>query len=208
MTASADRERLAILVHEVRSPVAALGAIAEAYPDAEPSARRRLVALAAAACASIERVVSDAAVTSVVLEHVDVGQLVERCVSSAALDGGNVRAEVEPELPRVEADPLRLRQAIDNLIANALTHAPDGDVLVEARSGKSAVVVSVTDAGAGIPPHEQERIFQAGVRLDRTRPGSGLGLAISRAIAEAHGGALAVDSAPGRGATFTLTIPL
>ena len=208
MSAGADHDRLAILVHEVRSPVAALAAIAEASPDADSTAQRRLVALAVAACSSIERIVSDAAVTSIEVEQVDVGRLVEECVSSAALAGGRVRVEVEPELPPVVADPLRLRQAIDNLIANARTHAPGGEVVVAARAGDGTAVVSVTDSGPGIPADEQERIFAAGVRLDRTRPGSGLGLAIARTIAEAHGGALEVDSAPGRGATFTLTVPL
>jgi signal transduction histidine kinase len=204
----ADRERLAVLVHEVRSPVAALAAVAEAYRRADGAARRQLAALAVAACSGIERVVSDSRLDSIVLEAVDVGRLVEEAVAAAALQGGDVRAEVERETQVVAADRLRLRQAIDNLISNALTHAASGGVLVGVRSAKGALVVFVTDRGPGIPAGEQERIFEAGVRLDAARPGSGLGLALARAIAQAHGGTLTVDSEVGRGATFALTLPL
>lgn len=208
MTRSPDRDRLAVLVHEVRSPVAALGAIAEAYREADASTRRSLAALALAACSGIERIVSDLQVASVVRERVDVGRVAEEAASAAALRGGTVRTEIRPELPEVEADPHRLRQAIDNLIANALTHAPEADVLVAVRSAGTTLTVSVTDRGHGIPFAEQARIFEAGVRLDATRPGSGLGLAIARAIAAAHGGTLAVESTAGQGATFTLSLPL
>jgi signal transduction histidine kinase len=204
----ADRERLAVLVHEVRSPVAALAAVAEAYRRADGAARRQLAALAVAACSGIERVVSDSRLDSIVLEAVDVGRLVEEAVAAAALQGGDVRAEIERETQVVAADRLRLRQAIDNLISNALTHAASGGVLVEVRSAKGVLVVFVTDRGPGIPAGEQERIFEAGVRLDAARPGSGLGLALARAIAQAHGGTLTVDSEVGRGATFALTLPL
>jgi two-component system, OmpR family, sensor histidine kinase SenX3 len=204
----ADRERLAVLVHEVRSPVAALAAVAEAYRRADGAARRQLAALAVAACSGIERVVSDSRLDSIVLEAVDVGRLVEEAVAAAALQGGDVRAEVERETRVAAADRLRLRQAIDNLISNALTHAASGGVLVGVRSAKGVLVVFVTDRGPGIPAGEQERIFEAGVRLDAARPGSGLGLALARAIAQAHGGTLTVDSEVGRGATFALTLPL
>lgn len=208
MIGPADRNRLAVLVHEVRSPVAALAAIGEAYGDADLAERRALVPLAIAACAGVERIVSDATFDSVLREPVDVGGLVEECVRAATLRGDDVRADVELDLPRIHADPHRLRQALDNLISNAVTHAAERDVLVTARSGDGAVVVSVSDRGPGIPLGEQRRIFEAGVRLDVTRPGSGLGLALARSIAEAHGGALAVDSEPGQGATFRLTLPL
>jgi signal transduction histidine kinase len=208
MTGTIDLERLAVLVHEVRSPVAALAAVAEAYRQADAADRRHLAALAVAACAGIDRVVSDTKLDSVVRESVDVGGLVEQAVAAAALQGGNIRAQVEPDAPAIDADPLRVRQAIDNLISNALTHAPSAAVLVAVRSGAGVLVVSVTDRGPGVPVEEQKRIFEAGVRLDATRPGAGLGLALTRAIAEAHGGTLAVDSEVGRGATFALTLPV
>jgi len=210
MSSRADYDRLVILVHEVRSPVAALSAIAETLRDesVEPSARRELAELVLSACRGIQRVVTDAAVASVRLEEVDPGRLVREAAAAAALGGALVRAQAEPALPRLEADPLRLRQALDNLVSNALTHSgSDGEVVVRAATDGSRVLLSVSDSGDGIPSDEQDRIFDPGVRLDTRRPGSGLGLAVARAIAKAHGGTLTVASAPGEGSTFTLALP-
>ncbi len=209
MSAPGDGDRLAFLVHEVRSPVAALSAIAEALAggDLDQGTQRELAGLALAACRGIERVVGDAAV-GVRLEEVDVGRLVRESVAAAALGGASVRPVVSSDLPRIDADPLRLRQALDNLVANAVTHSPpDREVVVTARVGKGEILLSVSDEGGGIPIEEQERIFEPGVRLTTSRPGSGIGLAVARAIAEAHGGTLTVESVPGRGTTFTLALP-
>ena len=80
--------------------------------------------------------------------------------------------------------------------------------MVVAAVDDGRVLLSVSDRGEGIPPDERSRIFEPGVRLDDARPGSGLGLAITRAIAEAHGGTLEVESEPGRGSTFTIALPV
>lgn len=206
---SDDAQRLTLLVHEVRSPVAALGAIAEASSaeSLDDDARRALTDLALAACRAIERVVADAAVASVHLEQTDLADVVRDSVHAAVLRGASVRAAVEPGLAPIDADRLRLRQALDNLIANAATHA-GGEIVVRAVSGDDEVVLSVADTGPGVPPEEQERVFEAGVRLDTTRPGSGLGLAVVRAIADAHGASVRLESEPGRGSTFSLAFPL
>jgi len=200
-----------VLVHEVRSPVAALSAIAETFADEdlEGPARLELARLAIAACRGIERVVIDAAVASIQLEQVDLGALVHQAAAAASLVGMRVEAEIALDLPRLSADPLRLRQVLDNLIANALTHAgPDPRVVVRASASVAFVHLSVQDFGVGVPVADQERIFERGVRLDSGRTGSGLGLAIARAIAEAHGGTLTVRSTPGEGATFTIVLPV
>ena len=206
---SDDAQRLAVLVHEVRSPVAALAAIAEAsrVGSLDDEARRALTELALAACRAIERVVADAAVASVQLDRTDLADVVRESVHAAVLGGASVRATVEPGLSPIDADRLRLRQALDNLIANAATHA-GGEIVVGASSGDGEVVLSVSDSGSGIPPDEQERVFEAGVRLDRTRPGSGLGLAVVHAIADTHGALVKLESEPGRGSTFSLVFPL
>ena len=204
-----ETERLAILVHEVRSPVAALRGIADA---AEPDDAELplLVALATAACRGIARIVRDAAPASVELEDVDPGRLVHEVAASAALAGARVRAVAPSGLPGLRADPVRLRQALDNLVSNALVHASpvDADVVVSADVAGGVVRLSVTDAGEGIGIEDQSRIFEAGARLDDDRPGTGLGLAVARAIAEAHGGTVTVESTPGRGSTFTIALPV
>ena len=81
-------------------------------------------------------------------------------------------------------------------------------MLVAASSDGATLVVSVRDSGPGIPTEDLARIFEAGVRLDNTRPGSGLGLAVTRAIAEAHDGTLGVESIAGSGTAFNLALPV
>jgi signal transduction histidine kinase len=207
----ATRDRLTLLVHEVRSLVAAIAAIAEAASQdrLDEGSVRELLRLVVAACRGIERVVGEAALGSVRLEDVDVGQLVADAVASAALGGTRIRAVIAPDLGRIGADPIRLRQALDNLIVNAATHAgSDAEVVVHAGAEHDSVRLSVSDRGRGIALEDQSRIFEFGVRLDTGRPGSGLGLSVVRAIAEAHGGTLSVESTPGRGATFTIALPV
>lgn len=211
MTSANDPHRLAVLVHEVRSPVAALSAIAETFSDEglESRARLELSQLAIAACLGIRRVVIDAAVASVQVVSMDPGALVHQIVETARLFGGRVEAEIASDLPQIAADPVRLRQALDNLVSNALRHGgPDGGVRVSATSHGGLVLLSVSDSGPGVPIADQDRIFDAGVRLDASRAGSGLGLAIARAITEAHGGQLTLTSIPGEGATFTIALPV
>jgi signal transduction histidine kinase len=209
MTGVSGLEPLAVLVHELRSPVGALAAIATVYaePSVDSGERRTLADLAVAACRAIERVVGDAAVSSIRLEDVELGRLVREAASAGALLGADVRAVVGEGATRVEADPVRLRQALDNLVANAIRHAPGERVVVAIEQGDDAVRISVSDRGPGIPPAEQERIFEPGLRFGVDRSGSGLGLTLARAIAVAHGGELTVASSSGEGSTFTLTLP-
>lgn len=205
-----DGDRLAVLVHEVRSPVAALLAISETIAETAPTApdRVELARLALTACRGLERIVVDAVTTSVRHELVDPSALVRGVVATAGLGGAPVEADVEPGIAPVSGDPVRLRQALDNLVSNALVHSGSSvPVVVGAREHTDAVQLFVTDQGTGIAAADQKRIFHAGERLDSERRGSGLGLAIAVAIAESHGGRLTVESAPGEGATFTITLP-
>ena len=204
-----DVERLEVLVHEVRSPVAALSAIAETVATAgvDGETRADLVRLVLAACRGIERLVGDRAVASVRSERVDITALVDDAVATARLRGLAVETAIDGDAGFVEADPSRLRQALDNLLANALTHADGTGVRVTAATRGSTVTIVVADRGPGIPAAERGRIFEPGVRLDDPVPGSGLGLAVTRAVVEAHGGRLAVAATEGGGATFIVELP-
>jgi signal transduction histidine kinase len=111
-------------------------------------------------------------------------------------------------------DVAALRRALLNLLDNALKHTPAGGH-VNCHAGPlddAHWSIEVTDTGAGIPPRERRRIFDAfyriGDELRRTTPGTGLGLALVKRTAEAHGGRVEVDDAPGGGARFTITLPL
>src|SRR5947209_1319830 len=137
---------------------------------------------------------------------VDLVELLRETVADLAPGAVQVRAE-QAELV-VCADPVRLRQAIENLLSNALKVQPDDDaVLVHVAACESWATVTVEDRGPGIPPDVLPRLFQ---RFG-SGPGSvglGLGLYLARGIAEAHAGSLEVDSSSGRGARFTLRLPL
>jgi signal transduction histidine kinase len=210
MSAALDAERLAVLVHEVRSPVAALSAIAEtiADPQLDAAARTELVRLAISAAESVQRIVTDVAVASIRFGQIAPASLVRDAAAAAALRGVRIEVDIAAELPLIQGDPQRLRQALDNLIANAVMHSgSDGAVVIRGMADES-LRISVSDAGVGIPPEEQERIFEIGVRGGSDAGGSGIGLALTRAIVEGHGGELVLASTPGEGASFTIALPL
>jgi two-component system OmpR family sensor kinase len=120
----------------------------------------------------------------------------------------------------VLGDEPRLRQVISNLMNNALTHTPDGSpisvrLLTGYQQGKPAVpcaILEVADLGPGLTPEQASRVFERFYRADQARGrrtgGSGLGLAIVQALIAAHGGTVSLDTAPGQGATFRITLPL
>ena len=107
-------------------------------------------------------------------------------------------------------DPVRYREIVTNLVANALRHTPSGGhVAVEVRAVDDDSVLTVRDTGEGIPPGDLPRVFDRYQRHADTG-GSGLGLAIVRGLAEAHGGSVTAESdgVPGKGATFRVRLPL
>jgi signal transduction histidine kinase len=145
--------------------------------------------------------------------EVDVGELVRDSVATAQLGQDEVRllAEVREPLPRVRGDSERLRQVLMNLIDNAIKYSPaEGEVEVRAYREDGRVRIDVRDQGPGIAREDQRLIFEKFGRVTGgvSKPGTGLGLFIARSIAEAHGGALDVVSAPEQGSTFTLDLPL
>jgi two-component system sensor histidine kinase BaeS len=141
--------------------------------------------------------------------ELDLGELLRHI---AAVGGGRADVEASPDL-RVVADPMRLRQAVGNLVANAERHTPpEGWITLRAHQSGSVVVVEVADTGPGIAEDDLPSVFDRFWRADKSRNrrtgGSGLGLAIVRQLVEAHGGEVSVASAPGMGATFTIRLPV
>jgi two-component system sensor histidine kinase BaeS len=115
--------------------------------------------------------------------------------------------------PGLVADPLRLRQAVGNLVSNGIRHTPEGgSVTVGARRDGPRTLIEVTDTGAGISsenlPHVFERFWRAEKSRSRQTGGSGLGLAIVRQLVEAHGGTVTVASTFGAGSVFTIRLPM
>jgi signal transduction histidine kinase len=126
--------------------------------------------------------------------------------------GFTLEEAVAPDLPLVEADGEALTQALLNLVNNAIKYSRDDKhILVEARRDGASVRLSVRDRGIGVAKPEQKKIFDKFYRAEDSlvheTKGSGLGLSLVRHIAEAHGGSVEVESAPGKGSTFTLLLP-
>jgi PAS domain S-box-containing protein len=128
---------------------------------------------------------------------------------------GVVRLEVDvdPTMPHwLRGDPGRLRQVLTNLVSNAVKFTRQGTITIRLGHGPEGMVLTVADTGIGIPLDQQPRLFspftQADASTARQYGGTGLGLAISRRLVEAMGGTIDLDSAPGRGTTFTVRVPL
>jgi signal transduction histidine kinase len=123
-----------------------------------------------------------------------------------------LQEELAPDLPPVEADRTKLRRILVNLLSNALKFTPKGGrVEVRAAMEGERIKLTVADTGVGIAPEDVKRLFdkyeQARSRATRGEKGTGLGLYITRQLVELHGGEIQVKSEPGRGSTFSFTLP-
>ena len=126
----------------------------------------------------------------------------------AATNSVSLTLDVARGVGTVEADGLKIRQVVVNLLANAVKFTPEGGrITVSARSVGDNVRVSVQDTGVGIAPEDRERIFEQFAQSSNTAEGTGLGLPLARQFVELHGGRLWVDSSPGAGSTFAFEIP-
>ncbi|MGH2925513.1 MAG: PAS domain S-box protein [Solirubrobacterales bacterium] len=146
----------------------------------------------------------------------DLRQIAEQAIDAARptakRHGVALHLRADP-VPECEADAHRLGQVVDNLLTNAIKFSPGGgDVGVHVGRRNGSATIEVTDTGMGIPPEERDRLFE---RLYRAKgatamqiPGTGLGLSIVKAIVDAHGGAVDVDSEEGVGTTFRVVLPL
>ncbi|MFL7809136.1 MAG: sensor histidine kinase, partial [Anaerolineae bacterium] len=147
---------------------------------------------------------------------VSLGDLIAGVVESqlplVAEKGLRLEDEVPSDLGPVYADGALIERVLRNLIGNAIKFTSTGDAIrVTARadaSGKSSLLISVSDTGSGIPPDIRERLFQKFVTGQQEERGSGLGLAFCKMVIEAHGERIWVESPPGGGTAFTFTLPL
>ncbi len=210
------------VAHELRTPLSNIRGWLEAAEDGVSDLDPALVTLLLKEALMLQHVVddlqdlavADAGSLRLTLEPVPVPVLVEQVRAAhearAALAG--IALDVSADDLVVEADAVRLRQILDNLVANALRYVPSGgSVSISAGVDGSDVVVSVADTGPGISaedlPHVFDRFWRADKSRARSTGGSGLGLAIVRKLVEAHGGSVGVTSTSGEGTTFTVRLP-
>jgi signal transduction histidine kinase len=223
----ADRtksEFMSMLAHELKGPMTTIKGFGEALRDRWETIpgpqRSRFLDIVSKEIDRMSRLVNDLLDVSRLeggtlryeMEPVDVADVVENTlVVHPSLRGAHtVIDEVPCDLPRAVADRDRIGQVLLNLLTNATAYAPEGTaVSIRADAAGEMIRVWVEDEGIGIAPADHERVFAKFVMLPKpgwVRKGTGLGLFISRAIVEAHGGRMWVESAPGEGTTFYFTL--
>jgi len=224
------RQLLADVSHELKTPLAAIRGYAEtlSMPEVrlDEDMRRRYLEIVGDETLKLERIVGDlldlarleGGGLTLTCGEVPVAQLFRRVADRHEREmlekQVTLETSVAADIPAVWGDAARLEQALQNLVANALRHTPEGGQisLVAARAGES-VRLTVRDTGSGIPEDHLPHIFDRFYKSDasRTDPysksGSGLGLSIVKAIVERHGGTVAAANTPAGGAEFTLTLP-
>jgi two-component system sensor histidine kinase BaeS len=144
-------------------------------------------------------------------EPVDVSVLINSTTAAfqamADAAGIQLKTEIEPGTPSVEADAARIRGLLMNLLSNAIRYTPSGgSVTTSARPEGGQVAIAVRDTGPGIPEELRGRVFERFVKGPGS-PGAGLGLAIAKDVVTAHGGQIEVKSEAGRGTEVRFTLP-
>ena len=233
ITGEREAERLkdeffALVSHELRTPLTSiigyLELVLDETEDNIPEDQRRYLEVVQRNATRLLRLVGDllfvaqveAGKLSLDPGSVDLGRLVDEAVEAsrprAEARGITLSAEVDSVAP-TWGDRDRLGQVLDNLVTNALKFTPEGGrVTLRLRRDEGRVDLEVADTGMGIPEDEQSRLFDRFFRASSATaqavPGVGLGLTIVKAIVEAHGGRVSLQSAPGQGTTFRVRLPL
>ena len=213
------RRLLAEVSHELRTPLAVIQGNVEAivdgvYPaDAEHLGTvleetrvlarliedLRTLSLAEAGTLALHREPTDLSIVAA-----EVARSFEQLAGTA---GATIELELADDLPLLDVDPIRMREVLANLVANALRYVePGGTVRIGGRSTAEGIVLEVVDDGPGIPAELLPTVFDRFAKSSDSR-GSGLGLAIARAIVESHGGRIAAESPPDAGTTIRIVLP-
>ncbi|HEV8207759.1 MAG TPA: ATP-binding protein [Acidimicrobiia bacterium] len=224
----ASEERLRRFVadasHELRTPVSAVGAYAELFErgaQQRPADLARVLRGVRVETSRMQALIEDL----LLLTRLDEGRPLERqpvelvglageAAEAAQTISGDWPLSIEADEPvEVTGDRMRLREILDNLLANVRTHTPPGTrTTLRVRQEGDEALLEVADEGPGLDAEDAARVFERFYRADpsraRDRGGTGLGLAVVAALVEAHGGRVEVDATPGAGATFRVRLPV
>jgi signal transduction histidine kinase len=218
-----------LLVHDLRNPLSiiygALNMLEMVLPEDSLRDNHDLLDLATSACERMQRLVDsmldvakfETGEMALTLSGVNLGPILENAAYQQAImaqsRGITIEVYVPDDLSLALIDTEKIDRVLINLLDNALKYSPDeGQITVAAQQQGDYIVVSITDAGPGIPPHERERIFERFAQVPGDKPrrrGFGLGLTFCRLAVEAHGGQIWVEAGPeGVGSTFAFTLSL
>jgi signal transduction histidine kinase len=222
-TLAANEELVSNVSHEFRTPLnSILGNVDLVLEDEQGtsplSAQRlevvqrnseRLLALVS------DLMLSASSVLKVYPKRTDLASLIETSIGSARAQADQSNISFVADVPSplwAYADPLRIGQALDNLVSNAIKYSPGGGVVsISARGTEEWIQLRVKDTGMGMSAEDSARVFRRFFRSESAREaaitGAGLGLSITKTIVERHGGDISCESRPGQGTTFTLTLP-
>lgn len=223
------RAMVSDVAHELRTPLSNIRGWLEAAQDGVADPDPAFIASLHEEAVQLQHIIddlqdlaqADAGALRLHAEPVRIDELLAQVAAAhqARAETAGVTLTVAPSppdrpVPGLKADPVRLRQAIGNLVSNAVRHTPSGgQVTLRAYGSESddAVLVDVADTGTGIPAEDLVHVFDRFWRGEKSRSrrtgGSGLGLAIVRKLTEAHGGTATAASVPGEGSVFTLRLP-
>jgi two-component system OmpR family sensor kinase/two-component system sensor histidine kinase BaeS len=215
------RDLLADIAHELRTPLSIIQGNAEGVLDGVYAPDEERMAAIVEEAQVMSRLLedlrtlstADAGTLSLFKEGVSPADVIEETLVAfrpqAEAVGINIVSDVEPGLPSIEIDPVRIRSVIANLLTNALRYTPAGGriTLTASVDGQRAVRFAVTDTGSGIAAADLPYVFTR-FRKSADSRGTGLGLAIAKSLVEAHGGSIEVESEPGRGTTVSFSLPV
>jgi two-component system, OmpR family, sensor histidine kinase SenX3 len=219
------RDFVANVSHELKTPVGAMGVLAEALLESidDPDTVRHFGLKVLNESKRLANMVSELIDLSRLqggeplpdLESVDVDTVVAEALSRSKVAADNADIAITTDKPssfRVFGDQTLLVTALTNLVSNAISYSPPGSpVSISRRQRGGNIEIAVTDRGIGIAHEHQERVFERFFRVDNARSretgGTGLGLAIVKHVAANHNGSIRLWSQPGTGSTFTLSIP-
>lgn len=221
---AARRQMTADIAHDLRTPLSVITGYLEALKDGTLPGTLERFAVMHKEAENLTRLVEDLRTLSLAdagelplqPQPLDPAQLLAQVhaafLQKATAEGIALEGNVEPHLPQINVDEMRMLQALGNLVSNALRFTPNGGrIILSAQAEEEHIVFTIADTGVGIPADKLPRVFERFYRADAARNDSvgesGLGLAIVKSIVWAHGGTVHVESIEGKGTTFSLRLP-
>ncbi|MGD0230026.1 MAG: ATP-binding protein [Syntrophorhabdales bacterium] len=217
------RDLVSSVSHELRTPLTSIKGFAETLEEEADERTRHYVEIIKRNADRLINIVSDLLLLSQLeergagleVEELDLGTLAENTIrifdNQVREKNLTLRLERPADLPKVQADPFKIEQMLINLLDNAIKYTDSGEILL-ALSGGREVTIEVRDTGIGMPRDKLSHIFERFYVIDKSRSrktgGTGLGLSIVKHIVLLHGGEISVESTPGAGSRFCITLPL